>query len=128
MRKKIVGIIICMLLISSTTTMVLFPDTVKVEASGGGPPDEKINLDYDWVWLRVQDFANVIHKVNWSENGENDIPKGRSWATAGENYTINEILEPNMNGTDKPCGLTGYTKIYNRSDQSGSDRQYSSKI
>jgi hypothetical protein len=53
-----------MLMISSATTMILFSDTVKVEASGGEPQGGGTNLDYDYVWQRVQDFANVIYKVN----------------------------------------------------------------
>jgi hypothetical protein len=111
-RKKIVGIIVCMLLISSTTTIVLFSDTAKVEASGGGQQGGGcVNLDYDWVWERVQDFGNVIHNVNWSENGENGIPRGRAWATAGENYTRDTILWPKMGPIDNPCGLTNYTNL-----------------
>ena len=89
--------------------MVLFSDTVKVEASGGEPPDEEINLDYDWVWLRVEDFANVIYDADWS--GENNIPKGRAWGTEGGNYTRINILRQNMNGLNKPCGLTEYQEI-----------------
>jgi len=92
--------------------MVLFSDTVKVEASGGGQQGVGcVNLDYDWVWFQVQEFANVIRKVNWSQNGGNGIPKGRAWATAGENYTRDTILWPNMGITDNPCGLTGYTNL-----------------
>ena len=137
MRKKIVDIIVCMLLISSTTTMVLFSDTVKVEASGGGQQGSSaLNLPYDFVWSVAENFSNVIHNVNWSQNGGNGIPKGRAWATAGENYTIDEILEPNMNGTDKPCGLTGYTKLpigyisgeHGLVPRTNNPKQYSSKI
>jgi hypothetical protein len=76
MRKKIVGIFVCMLLISSTTTMVLFSDTVKVEASGGGPPSsQEIGLDYDFVWNMTDNFSKVIYRTDWSD--ENNIPKGR---------------------------------------------------
>ncbi len=112
MRQKIIGIIVCMLLISSTLTMVLFSDTAKVEASGGGQQGGGcVNLDYDWVWERVQDFGNVIHNVNWSEGGENGIPKGRAWATLGENYTRDTILWPKMGINDNPCGLTNCTNL-----------------
>ncbi|PNX53091.1 MAG: hypothetical protein BV458_06315 [Thermoplasmata archaeon M9B2D] len=129
MRKKIVGIVVCMLLISSTTSMVLFSDTVKVEASGGGQQGVGcVNLDYDWVWFQVQEFANVIRKVNWSQNGGNGIPKGRAWATAGENYTRDTILWPNMGITDNPCGLTGYTNLTIGYINSLRPKQYSSKI
>jgi hypothetical protein len=105
MKKKIIGILIIMLMISSALTTILFSDDGAVKAN------EVVNLDYDYIWDEVQYFANVIHNVNWSENGENGIPKGRSWATAGENYTINEILELNINGSSTPCGLTNYTLL-----------------
>jgi len=103
MKKKMVGIFVVMLMISSALTTILFSDDGTVEAS------EDVNLDYDWVWERVEDFANVIRKVNWSGNGENGIPKGRCWATAGENFTIDQILALNINGSSTPCGLTGFT-------------------
>jgi hypothetical protein len=129
MKKKLVGIFITMLLISSAMIVILFSDIAKVEASGEGQESGgSVNLDYDWVWERVQDFGNVIHNVDWSKNGENGRPKGRCWATAGENYTIDEILRPNMNGTDKPCGLSEYRETLIGPLQSNLTRQYSSKI
>jgi len=129
-KKKMIGIFVVMLMISIVMTTILFSDDGTVEAS------EDVNLDYDYVWLRVQSFANVIHYVNWSGNGENGIPKGRSWATAGENYTINEILDFNINGSGTPCGLTGFTKLRigyvdgPRGEVPGKkrDKQYSTKI
>ncbi|MBN1860026.1 MAG: hypothetical protein JW840_01040 [Candidatus Thermoplasmatota archaeon] len=112
MKKKIVGIFIIMLLISSAMTSILFSDNGKVEASGGGQQGSgRVNLDHDWIWERVQDFGNVIHYVNWSEGGENGIPKGRCWATAGEEYTINNILEPNINGQETACNLSEYKEL-----------------
>jgi hypothetical protein len=136
MKKKLVGIFVVMLLISSAMTAIIFSDNTKVEASGREPQGGGcVNLDYDWVWERVQDFGNVIHNVNWSEGGENGIPKGRCWATAGENYTIAQILKPNMNGTDKSCGLSNYTELSigyisgpNGLDPYNYPKQYSSKI
>ncbi len=105
MKKKLVGIFIFMLMISNALTTILFSHNEIVKAN------EVVNLDNDYVWNLTNDFANVIHNVNWSENGENGIPKGRSWATAGEDYTIENILEPNMKGENNPCGLTEYSLL-----------------
>ncbi len=126
-----IGIFIVMLMISSALITILFSDHGTVEAN------DDVNLDYDYVWDEVQHFANVIHNVNWSGNGENSIPKGRSWATSGEDYTINEILDLNINGSNSPCGLTGYTLLpikyvnTDRGKEPGSNnkpKQYSTKI
>ncbi|HIG98987.1 MAG TPA: Zn-dependent exopeptidase M28 [Thermoplasmata archaeon] len=105
MNKKMIGIFVVMLTISSAMTTILFSDNGTVNASNA------VNLDFNYVWLRVQSFANVIHDVNWLEHGENGIPKGRSWATAGENYTRDNILWPNIGIPNNPCGLTGYTNL-----------------
>jgi hypothetical protein len=137
MQKKVVGIFIVLLMISSAMTTILFSDKVKVEASGGGQQGGgDINLDYDWVWERVQDFGNVIHNVNWSEGGENDIPKGRCWATAGEDYTRHNIIYPYMGAPNNPCGLMNYTNLsirylsgeYGLEPETNKPKQYSSKI
>lgn len=121
-----IGICIVMLMVSSVMTTMIFSedDTVKANEE---PQDPGMNLDYDWVWNRTKDFSEVIYNVN---NWPNDIKKGREWGTEGENFTVDRILEPAMNGTDKPCGLSGYKElpigyidqVFFRS------RQYSSKI
>ena len=122
-------------MISSAMTTILFPKKYNVEAIDEESLPEVVNLDYDWVWDRIEDFGNVIYNVNWSENGENNIPKGRSWATAGENYTILEILYPNMGVPNNPCGLTGYNNITigyiegsHEPDHPLKPKQYSTKI
>lgn len=131
MKKKIIGIFIVMLMISSAMTTILFSDNKTVKAS------EIVNLDFNYVWDRVEDFAYVIHDVDWNQNGENGIPKGRSWATTGEDFTINRILEPAINGLNTPCGLTDYTTLpigYVSGDYGhipgfeNIDKQYSTKV
>jgi hypothetical protein len=93
LKKKIVGIFFVTLMLFSTMTVILYSNNVKVEASDGEQPvNGGVNLDYDWVWSQVKNFTWVVNKTDWSD--ENDIPKGRSWATAGENYTIDHILIP----------------------------------
>jgi hypothetical protein len=106
MKKKIVGIFVIMLMISSAMTTILFSDNLKVEASGGEPQGGGMNLDYEFVWNMTNQFGQVNNKTDWS--GENNIPKGRSWATAGENYTIERILKEYMFGENNTCGVTGY--------------------
>jgi hypothetical protein len=94
MKKKIVGIFVVMLMISSLMTTILFSDKVEVVASGEGQQSsQNIDLDFDFVWNMTDNFSKVIYRTDWS--GENNIPKGRCWATAGENYTIAQILKPN---------------------------------
>lgn len=129
MKKKLIGIFTVMLLISSAMTMILFTDTVKVEASGEGQQSyQNIGLDFDFVLNMTDNFSKVIYRTDWSS--ENNIPKGRCWATEGENYTIAQILKPNMNGLDKPCGLSEYKElsIGYIGQFPFSLRQYSSKI
>ncbi|MFA5102238.1 MAG: M20/M25/M40 family metallo-hydrolase [Candidatus Thermoplasmatota archaeon] len=130
MNKKIIGIFIVMLMISSAMTTIMFSEKGPVEASEE-PQNPGMNLDYEYVWEQVQKFGNVIRDADYPD----DIKKGREWATAGENYTIDQILEPALNGTDKPCGLTNYTKLSidyisgpNGLDPDGNPKQYSSKI
>ena len=124
-----------MLLISSVLTTILLSDNGKVEANGGGQQGSgDMNFPHDWIWRCVQNFSWVVNNTDWSN--EHNIPKGRSWATAGENYTIENILKPNMNGIDKPCGLTGYKELeigyisgpYGREPNHITPKKYSTKI
>jgi hypothetical protein len=126
MKKKIVGIFVIMLMISSAMTTILFSNNIKVEASGGEPQGGGMNLDYEFVWNMTKRFGKVNNDTDWS--GENNIPKGRSWATAGENYTIAKILKPAMDGPNSTCGLTNYTNLSIGPLNSNLTRKYSSKI
>jgi len=49
MKKKIIGICIVMLMISSAMTTIMFSEKDPVKASEE-PQDPGMNLDYDWVW------------------------------------------------------------------------------
>jgi len=137
MKKQLIGIFIVMLLICGAVTTILYSNNVKVEASGGRQQgSQNLGLDYNFIWNMTDNFSKVIYRTDWSQNGENNIPKGRSWATAGENYTIENILKPNMNGIDKPCGLTGYKELeigyipgpYGREPNNITPKKYSTKI
>jgi hypothetical protein len=101
MKKKIVGIFISMLVITSGIVIIIDKNEVKASAGGGGEGAAgEIGLNTTFVWRVLQELCNVTHANIWS--GENNIPKGRCWATAGENYTILEILKPAM---EIDCGL-----------------------
>ena len=101
---------VCMLMIFSSMTIFLHSGNDTVKASGGEPTGNGVGLNNSFIVNTAYQFSQVIYNANWS-GSENNIPKGRSWATAGENYTINHILKPLMNGIVNPCGLTGYKEL-----------------
>ncbi|HUS99730.1 MAG TPA: M28 family peptidase, partial [Candidatus Thermoplasmatota archaeon] len=108
MNRKIITILLSLLMTLGTVTIVL-KNHNETSVKATELPESGIGIDYQFTWERVEDFGNVIHDADWSE--ENDIPKGRSWATAGEEYTINEILDKYMNGENTACGLTDYAEL-----------------
>lgn len=63
MKTKIIGILVCTLLIA--TTIVIIPDNFKVEASGGGKGDNNgIGLDFDYMWWNItENISHVIYKA-----------------------------------------------------------------
>jgi hypothetical protein len=127
LKKKIVGIFVIMLLISSAMTTIIVYKKGLVEASEE-PQINRMNLDYNWVWNRTIEFGEVIYNV---EEWPNDIKKGREWGTAGERYTIDNILKDVMDGVDNPCGLSEYKELrigYLEPDPNSEPKQYTSKI
>ncbi len=112
-------------MISSAMTTIMFSEKDPVKASEE-PQDPGMNLDYNWVWNQTIAFGRVIYDAEYP----GDIKKGREWATAGEEYTIDQILEPTMKGLDNPCGLSEYKKLpIGYIDQDPfKTRKYSSKI
>ena len=117
MRKKIIGIFICMLMICGTLTTILYSNNIKVEASGGGQQNGQgaIGLDYQFLWNMSKNFSDVVYKADWNKNYNgipgHGIPRGREWATEGENYTISHILRRYMNGSGTLCNLSDYREI-----------------
>jgi len=96
MRKKIIGILICiMLLITSALTTLIIPEDTNVVASSEEESKEEMGLDMDYIWTQLGDFSNVIYDAYLPS----DIPKGRSFGSKGGNYTIWNILEPEMRNT-----------------------------
>jgi hypothetical protein len=122
LNKKILTIIICMLL-TSTTLFVKIDEKSNVKADTGGGEESSgasISSLNNYVWERLENISNVVRDAYNTENGE--IPKGRAWATAGEEYTIENILRPELEET-----LTGFQKLL-IGPICGNFRQYSSKI
>lgn len=93
MRKKIIGILICiMLLITSALTILIIPEKTNVVASPEEESKEEMELDMDYIWTQLGNISNVTYKAYLP----GDIPKGRSFGSIGGTYTVNNILLPNM--------------------------------
>jgi hypothetical protein len=127
LKKKIVGIFVIMLMIFSAVTTVFYSNDGKVEASDGEQQSSVgVNLDFDWVWSEVKNFSWVVNRTDWS--GEHNIPKGRSWATAGENYTIDNILIHEWRNFTNPAFEFQKLLIGPINDEPYNKRLYSNKI
>lgn len=98
--KKIIAFLVCALVI--TSGILLMPQNTDVRADGYQHPsgENEIGLNTTYVWEMVKKFCNVTRLTDWSV--ENNIPKGRSWATAGENYTIDNLLKPQWENFTDP--------------------------
>ncbi len=103
MRKKIIGIFICiMLLITSALTTLIIPEKTNVVASPEEESKEEIGLDMDYIWTQLGNISNVTYKAY----DPTDIPKGRSFGSRGGNYTIENILKPEMRNTSNLENVT----------------------
>ncbi len=79
MNKKLMSILMCMLMIISAVTTILYTKDIEVEASGGSGNNET-GLDYNFMWNVTNYLSDII---NTSYHG-NVIRKGRSFGTVGE--------------------------------------------
>ena len=77
------------------TVIVIVPNDLKIEASGEGGGEESTCLDYDYIWEYTRRLCNVTYDAYEEE----DIPKGRSFGSKGGDYTVEEILKPQMETT-----------------------------
>ncbi|DAC73366.1 MAG TPA: hypothetical protein DSN98_00330 [Thermoplasmata archaeon] len=121
--KKIVAFLVCALMIASG--IMLMPKNTDVRADAYQHPsgENEIGLNTTYVWEMVKRFCNVTRDTDWSH--ENNIPKGRSWATAGENYTIDNILKYQWENFTNPAFEFQKLLI---GPINGSTRLYSNKI
>ena len=119
MKKKIIVLVIVMLLSISGIQLVFNDVNVEAESGGGESGNSGIQTLNDYVWNLLVNLTDVVHLT---PDYLNDIPRGRAWATAGENYTIKHILKP---------ALENYTEGFQKlliGPICGKLRQYSSKI
>jgi len=87
MKSKKFVIVITLLICLST--IVIIPEDLKIEASGGSGSggDDNGFLDFEYMWDQLREFCNVTHKAYNST----EIRKGRAFGTAGDEYTANHI-------------------------------------
>lgn len=90
MLRKFLSILVCMLLIA--TTFVNIPTDVNVKASGEGEGESEYLLDLDYIWWLTGELCNVTYDAY----GPGEIPRGRFFGSKGGNYTVHEILKPEM--------------------------------
>jgi hypothetical protein len=92
--KKIIGILICILLLAtSVLTTLIIPEEIFAKADEwGGIPYDNTGLDFDYIWDQLGDISNVTYNAYRPE----DIPKGRSFGSKGGEYTVEKILKPEM--------------------------------
>ena len=90
MKKEMVSILVCMLLITTCIFIVPKESNVKAGTGEGEGGAGEMNLPLDYVWDMTKDFSDVNDLATYL----NDIPRGRAWATAGETWTIDNILLP----------------------------------
>jgi hypothetical protein len=97
----------------------------EVKASGSeqitGP---LINLDFDFVWQATENISNVIYDATYDNP---KIKKGRAWATAGENYTHDDVLIPYLEGSNY-CNFSDVDKLQIGYLSQRPEKNYSSKI
>jgi hypothetical protein len=104
MRRKIEHILVCMLVVTSTWTILFVPKDLNIKAdSGGGGIGNNEGLDKSYIWNITKRLCNVTYDAY----NKTDIPRGRSLGSKGGNYTLYQILQNQM--IDK-IGLQNVTK------------------
>ena len=112
MKKKIVSILICTLLIA--TSIVIIPTDPIVKAVGCEESEPVNGLDYEYLWSQIYNVSNVIH----TSYEEGDIPKGRFMGSIGgndacDNIIISEMDKMNLdNVRTEKLGEIDNNKIY----------------
>ena len=75
MKSKIVSILVCMLLITTTFIINYNEDSnVKADPGGGGEGSDGIGLDFEYMWDITENLSNVVHQYP-----SGMIPKGRAF-------------------------------------------------
>ena len=96
MRKRLICILMCVLMIISAMTTILYSNNVKVEASGGGSSGGT-GLDYNFMWNVTQNLSNIVY----TSYPGNVIRKGRMFGTDGDrdaaDYIYDKIMTEKLN-------------------------------
>lgn len=103
MRKKIIGIFVCIMLVL-TAVVIIVPKDLNVEAtSDEGEEKESTGLDYEYIYNITKRLSFIINDTTIYPPGT--IPKGRFFGTEGEQYAAREILQDEMlsMGLYNPC-------------------------
>jgi hypothetical protein len=111
MKKKIISILVCGLLIA-TSLVILSPNQNTVQAEE--TEESGSDLDLEYLWSQIDVVADIIR----SSYEPGDIRKGRFMGSKGGNDTCNNIIKKQMNNmglsnvrTDK-IEKIGTTEIY----------------
>jgi hypothetical protein len=94
--KKLICAVVTTLMITSSTTILLNKNTIKVVAAGDGQQGQNntIGLDYNYMWNVTTYISNAVH--NAYNNSE--IHKGRAFGSKGcETYTRDYIYRQMAN-------------------------------
>ena len=103
--RRFVSIFVVSLFFASCLFIVSNDVDVVADSGGGGVDDGVFGLDYWYMWNVTQNISNVVH------NYPNDmIPKGRAWATYGENYNVSGVFSF-FTGYESKINNTGSTNI-----------------
>jgi len=94
MRKKILSVLICGLLIG--TIFVIAPSDLKIKSVSADIIEDNSKLDYSTIYEITEKLSFVINDPNVYE--EDELERGRAFGSEGELETAFNILEPVLNG------------------------------
>ena len=87
MRKKIICMVCCMLLIGGALFIFPTEDLVKADII-----EEDTGIDESYIHYITQELSEVIENADY----EGDIKKGRAYGTPGEHYAADSVLISQM--------------------------------
>ena len=83
----------CMLMIISAMTAVIYTNDTGVKASGEG--NNEVGLDYDFMWSITQNLSNIVQ----TSYPGNVLSKGRMFGTDGDHDAARYINDTIMTNT-----------------------------
>jgi len=104
MRKKIIGILVCIMLVL-TTVVVFIPDCFEVKATSkeGGGDEEYTLLNTSYIRSITENLSKIVKDTSIYPPGT--LAKGRFFGTTGERYAAENIISYEMDKIDlyNPC-------------------------